>query len=302
MKSLLEQRAYFFLTLLISSSVAGCGGKGSTKLSYSAPIVPIGISFAVDSDGAVSVAGGIATPVGTFAIEHSFPTRQEMNYIVFRNRRLGTDQVFKIGTDGHVDLHLQGEHNLRITRDGRAFVIDADTISGRIDVSVTPSGSAVARVDWGANKPDFVITSSRHLLIEYPSMFVRTEKIPLDTIETLELHNSWPSGEYSLRLHKKIKSETTRPILFLGKDRNLVHANWSALKASIDHLGNPPRFVTRQNSWGMPLGFGLLGLTSTSCIFVGHRTRDNSTKGLCWFIGIFCGVIILGVTSSLGLI
>lgn len=124
----------FVAVSAIAFGVRGCGTKGSTKFSYSPPIAPFGISFSIDENKNVSVAAGIATPVGTFSIEQGFPQRQDLNYIVFRNRRRGEDQVFKIASDGHVDLHAVGEHNFRVSREGQAFVVDVETISGRIDI------------------------------------------------------------------------------------------------------------------------------------------------------------------------
>jgi hypothetical protein len=105
-QSLPQSFAAWAITGLLAVLLTGCDGKGSTKLSYSAPIAaPLGISFSIDKDGSWVAAAGIATPVGTFAIEHTLESRDAFTYIVLRNREKGTDQVFKIGTTGYVDIH-----------------------------------------------------------------------------------------------------------------------------------------------------------------------------------------------------
>lgn len=176
------------VALMLPFLLAGCGGKGSTKLSYQAPAaLPLGISFTLDKDGSWILAAGIATPMGTFSIEHTFASRDEFTYIVLRNREKGTDQVFKIGITGYVDVHAIGEHRLRMQRDGNRWIIDTQTISGTLTIKVYPSNAAIARVDFGEYDPEFVVTTDRKLIIEYPSSWSSPQSIPLDSVQAITL-------------------------------------------------------------------------------------------------------------------
>jgi hypothetical protein len=162
--------------------IAGCGGKGSTKLTYGLPAAPLQFSIAMDKDGICTVGGGIVSSVGTFAIEHSFPTREELTYIIIRNRTRGTDTVFKISESGFVDLHAVGDHTFRMHREDNNFYFDITSEWGTLDFKAYPSQTAIARVDFGEQHPDAVVTNDRKLILEYPSIFKSSDTIYLDTM------------------------------------------------------------------------------------------------------------------------
>jgi hypothetical protein len=173
-------------------SITGCGkSRGTTKLTYSPPAAPLALSFTSDSQGNWTVAAGIATPLGTFSIEHQFARQPENTYIVFRDRKKGTDQVFALSTKTYVEIYTKGEHRLLIHREENKFIIDAETISGTITAKLHNLDSYVGRITWdSADYPDLVITYERLLVVDNTVLGKDATHVSLDSVKRIDLVGS----------------------------------------------------------------------------------------------------------------
>ncbi|HRH40525.1 MAG TPA: hypothetical protein PKY82_02690 [Pyrinomonadaceae bacterium] len=177
--------------------------RSKTTFEYRPNVIPVSLQIKKTDDGLWSVSGGVITPVGIFAIEHTFDVKDKFTYLVLRDRAKGTDQVFKIGMTGYVELHTKGEHKLRIQRDDNKVVVDVDTISGSFELLVYPESQAVARVSLGTGEPNIVITSDKRLIVEYESIILNDPSFPLESLESItfrksfltrRLYFNWKSG------------------------------------------------------------------------------------------------------------
>lgn len=253
-------------TLLISL-LAGCGGKGSTKLSYSPPASPTVISFSADKDGNWTIAAGLATPMGTFSIEHTFETRDDFTYVVLRNRDKGTDQVFKIGSAGHVDLHVIGEHKLRMQREGNKWIIDTQTISGTLEVAVYPSDSAIRIGFGGYGDPTFKLTTDRMLVVEYP--FFSSRSIPLDSVERITLNKMSGYEEQHLEVAWRDAIDD-KPLSISLSDRPDLSANFATFRNAVASIDGRILFTTSSTSSLWWIHTLIISFCTVICISVGY--------------------------------
>jgi hypothetical protein len=163
----------------------GCGKKSRTQVSYRPNNAPLVFSCSRQGDGLWTLSGGVVTQVGIFSIDQTFDTRDPYTYIVFRDRTKGTDQVFKLGTRGYVELHTVGEHTIRIEHDEEKTIIDVATVSGSFDLNVYPDSQATTRIEIGQGQPDLVVFTDRRIAVEYNSYIWNDISLPLDSIDNI---------------------------------------------------------------------------------------------------------------------
>jgi len=252
---------------------SGCGGKGTTRLAYQPHGAPIQITFQSNKDGSWTVGGGIVTPVGTFLIEHTTAARDEFTYIVMRDRKKGTDEVFKIGNTGYVEVHTVGEHKLRVYRDGNRVIIDTETINGSITVNVYPSSTALARADFGPEAPDVIVTSDAKLIVEHPSIWRRNQHVPLASVKAIELQRQVLSSHYRLRVEWKdgIKAE---PLDISFGSSDSADTEFQTMKAGIAKVA--PHVLVRQ---GRTWWRGAVALAVIIVVVLLILSRSNLISG-----------------------
>ncbi|MDF5718330.1 MAG: hypothetical protein PUP93_31810 [Rhizonema sp. NSF051] len=121
--------------------------------------------------------------LGVFSIDHEFDFRDDYTYIIIRNRKNGTEQVFKLGIDkGKVKLHLTGTHDLTLQPEkDNKIIVDDDALSGSMTILIYPNGQKLADVPF-EDGPEFVFLTDNRLHIEYPSLShsIRDERLNLD--------------------------------------------------------------------------------------------------------------------------
>jgi len=230
--------------------VAGCGGKGSTKVSYQTPpFSPFKISFTMNQKGVWEVDVGIATPVGIFSISQEFGSRGDFTYIVLRDRAKGTDQVFKMGVTGYVDIHTVGEHKIRLQQEDNRWIIETETISGRLEFEVHPSSTAIARVDFGPSDPDIVVSTNRTIVIEYAGIFSSPRTVPLDSIASITLTRMSPHAPTLSFQWKEGATHDELADIAIG-DSDHVDANFAALEQAISKVVDHVTFEQSTNWLG----------------------------------------------------
>jgi hypothetical protein len=207
-----------FITLIGLFSVS-CGKKAKTNFAYQPTGIPLSFKCSRQADGLWQISGGAITPVGIFAIEQTFDMRDEFTYLVIRDRAKGSDQVFKLGTKGYVELHTIGEHKIRIEREENKIILDVDTVSGSFDFNIYADGEIVTRVEFGNGDPDFLILNSKRLVIEYQGatgIFWNDDSLPLDSLQSVELVRVFGSGGIIFHWKDSVKEGTTPFILNLS--------------------------------------------------------------------------------------
>lgn len=240
----------------MAAFIAGCGGKGSTKLSYAPPFLPFHISFSMSHKGVWEVQAGAVTPLGTFAISQEFGRRDDFTYIVLRDRTKGTDQVFKIGVTGYVDIHAVGEHKIRLQQDDNRWIIETESLSGSLDFEICPSNSAVARIDLGESDPDIVIATNRTMIIEYPSIFSSPRTVPLDSLKSMTLATGWETRPIlSFEWKEGVDHDRLNPIGIC--DRQNAEDNYEALQAAVSQVTDHLEFK-RATNWAGSIGSAIL--------------------------------------------
>lgn len=288
--------ALCLLAIAAALCCVGCGGKGSTTVTYRPSQLPLEIRLKQEDGGLWTVSGGLVTPAGVFAIEQQFDMREQFTYIVLRDQSKGTDQVFKVGATGYVELHTTGEHKLRIKREDKKIIVDVDTLSGTIDVLVFPESSAIGRIDFGQDDPDIVVFDDRRLVIEYPSIFSSSDSLNLDAIQSVTLRRTLH--------HKSVvftwKSATEHEPLELSlADQANADRNFSELQSTLKAIAPGVRFERQTPASGTIVALLctvlVVGITGLG---VGLLRSGGVLKGC---LGTLV-VVVFGLTSACSLI
>ncbi|MGH1395448.1 MAG: hypothetical protein ACRAVC_15655, partial [Trichormus sp.] len=82
--------------LLCITLLAGCGEKDKTTVGWN-PTAPVGIYLSREAKGLWKISSNIPLPVkelGVFSIAHQFDVRDDYTYIIIRDKKNGTEQVF----------------------------------------------------------------------------------------------------------------------------------------------------------------------------------------------------------------
>lgn len=273
-------RIVVLLMTSIAVNVAGCGGKGTTNISYAPPISPIGITFNLDNDGKWTVGAGAVTPVGVFALSHSFDPRPDLTYIVLRNRNTNTDQVFSMTSSGHVDVHAVGEHKLRMNREENRWIIETDTISGNLEIQVIPSTNASARIDFGENDPAFVVMPTRMLVIEHPSSFKSSDTISLESLKSIELRSV--ANLKFIRMVKRDNSAIAPMVSINNSDASAY--NFSTLERSVKGISPNVDFKTTTAPWYVTALLWISRLVLGVGVLVAFGYAGNGDAGSAFFL------------------
>lgn len=221
--------------------LGGCDDS-TTRVSYQTPVAPLGISLARNADGDWTVAAGIATSVGMFGIEHTFVAEGGYAYLVIRDRKKGTDQVFKMATDGYLTAHAVGDHYIRMSREGKKWVIDIDTVEGTLDIKVYPNSSEIAHIVFSSAEPTITVSTDQTLTIKPPGWFTSKQKVSLDSVAQVEWSKSLLCGPTELRLKYKDKvaeSPTVIPVVHSAK----VDGDYAILKGAVKEINPDIKFV-----------------------------------------------------------
>ncbi|MEH2156584.1 hypothetical protein [Nostoc sp.] len=183
--SAFKLRAAFFL-LLSLTLVSGCGEHDRTTLKWH-PAAPIGIALKREAKGLWNFSTSVPLPIdnlGVFSIDHEFDFRDDYTYIIIRNQKKGTEQVFKLGVDkGKVKLHLTGTHDLTLQPEkDNKIIVDDDALSGTMTVQIYQNGQKLANISF-ENGTEFVFLTDNRLHIEYPSLYhaIQHERFNIDS-------------------------------------------------------------------------------------------------------------------------
>lgn len=285
--------------------LAGCDGD-STRASYQAPI-PLGITLSKSLDGDWIVAAGIATPVGTFGIEHTFVAEGGYSYLVLRDRKKGTDQVLKMAADGYLTAHAVGDHWIRMSREGKKWVIDINTVEGTIDIKVYPNSTEIAHIVFSKDEPTVSISTDQKLTIKQPGWFASKQEVCLDSLSSVEWEKSCFDAPNMLRFKWKDKvaqDPIAIPIVATAK----VDGDFSMLKGAIEQI-NPTLKCIRISSYrpGPRTVICLLLALISGGTLVGalYSGNDRHTRKACawWTAGLFvaCNVCFVCQVPSKGL-
>lgn len=170
-----------------SIALTGCDPtRGQSKLTYTTPTLPVNVSFTTDFQGNWTVTAGVATPIGTFSIEHEFPSQKDDTYIVFRDRSKGRDQVFALGRKAYLRIHTQGEHLLDVRKENNKFIIEATTISGAITAELHSEDSCACRVTFRDNAPDMLVTYDRKFVVDHSVLNKDPVHYSLDSVDSID--------------------------------------------------------------------------------------------------------------------
>lgn len=300
----------------VMALLGGCDGD-STRASYQSPI-PLGITLSKSPDGDWTVAAGIATPVGTFGIEHTFVAEGGYSYLVLRDRKKGTDQVFKMAADGYLTAHAVGDHWIRMSRDGRKWVLDIDTIEGTLDIKVYPNSSEIAHVVFSKDEPTLSVSTDQKLTIKRPGWFGSKEEISLDSLSSVEWEKSEFDAPRILRFnwkHKVAQEPLVIPIAATAK----VDGDASILRSAIGQISPGVTWIEKSGYRPGPrtvicLLLALMsGITLVAALYKGNQIRTR--KSCAWWsagllaasvVGFVCqvpspgaAVVVVAVSATL---
>ncbi|MDJ0737587.1 MAG: hypothetical protein QNJ47_26595 [Nostocaceae cyanobacterium] len=315
--SLKSLSALFLSFLLCITLLSGCGQKDKTTVGWK-PVSPISISLSREAKGLWKFSANIPLPVktlGVFSIDHQFDVRDEYTYIIIRDRKNGTEQVFQLGVNkGKVKLHITGEHNLTLQpEEDNKIIIDNEVISGKITIEIYPDGQKLAGILF-ENGTEFVFLSDNRLHIEYASLInsIKREELPPDTtslfqndhsisLESLEkVTFTRDLGISQLKFDWKteIKANQEPLIIELPKKSKLTIAKIEELKNAITTFAPKVQFVIERSTpklwWFLTIEFMGISLI----IFFGRKKRKGCFEVLLYLLGITSFVIYTLVTLA----
>jgi hypothetical protein len=237
------QLALRLLMLLIFTSAvfSGCGKKDKTRITFRPNVAPLSFSFSRQESGLWSASAGVITSYGILSIEQEFDRREEFTYIVFRDRAKGTDQVFKVGSKGYVELHTIGEHKLKMQREENKIVVDNEAISGTVEVNIYPDSQAVVRVEF-VNGPDFVLFTDRRLNVEYNSLIWSDDSLLLDTVQSVTYHKGLNYRRLVFDLKSDIKGQSTPLAVDLPTRGGNIEKDLQSLQSAFSQVAPNIRF------------------------------------------------------------
>lgn len=290
--------AFFFLLFLIS--FAGCGKRSKTELTYRPPVAPLQFHCSRQSGGLWKIGGGAVTQAGIFGVEQTFDMRDEFTYLILRDRKEGTDQVFKIATKGYVELHTKGEHKLRVQREENKVVVDVETLAGSFDFKVFPDSEAVARVVLGRFQPDLVVFTDRRLAIEYGSIFQADEYLSLDAIQSVTYQKGFNTRTLIFNWKPGIQSQS-HPFAVALAERGNADQHAQALRQALSEFAPEVSFNHSRDKmvatvlWAW---FGLGGIAMVVSVLVMKLARDEKRTGKgCLGMLLFGGGLVVGATA-----
>ncbi|MDJ0619621.1 MAG: hypothetical protein QNJ63_23245 [Calothrix sp. MO_192.B10] len=282
------------------------------------PAAPIGIYLSRQEKGLWKLSTNIPLPVkelGVFSIDHQFDVRDEYTYIIIRDRKNATEQVFQLGVNkGKVKLHITGEHNLTLQpEEDNKIIIDHEVISGKIMIEIYPDGQKLAGVLF-ENGTEFVFLSGNRLHIEYASLTnsIKREKLPPDTtylfrnddslyLESLEkVTFTRDLGISQLKFDWKteIKANQEPLVIELPKESKATITNIEELKNAITTFAPKVQFVIERSTpklwWFLTIEF--IGIPLV--IFFGRKKRKGCFEVLLYLLGTTSLVIYTLVTLT----
>lgn len=292
--SAFKLRAAFFL-LLSLTLLSGCGEHDTTTARWN-PAAPVGIALKREAKGLWNVSATVPVPIsnlGVFSIDHQFDFRDDYTYIIIRNRKNGTEQVFKLGVDkGKVKLHLTGTHDLTFQPEkDNKIIVDDDALSGTMTVQIYPNGQKLANVPF-ENGTEFVFLTGNRLHIEYPSLshaiqherlnldisslFRQDDSISLNSVEKVTFKRDLQVCQLIFDWKPEIKANQQPLLIELPKKSKSTIKNIQELQASFAILAPKVQFT---NDFSNPnkvsfnifvVGYLFLGVLMFYYMKIGH--------------------------------
>lgn len=257
-----KQLASFLLSLLLCATLfSGCGRNDKTTVGWQ-PAAPLSILLTREEKGLWQLSATVPLPfkdLGVFSIDHRLDVRDEYTYIVIRDRKSGTEQIFQLGVSkGKVKLHIVGEHNLILQpEENNKIVIDHEIRSGEMKIEIYPDGQKLASVIF-ENGTEFVFLSDQRLRIEYGSLAnsIKREKLPdlqslfrnddslsLKSLDRVTFKRDLGISQLKIDWKPEIKVNQEALVVELPKKRKSLIANIEELKSTFKTLAPAVQFT-----------------------------------------------------------
>ncbi len=310
-----KQLASFLLSLLLCATLfSGCGQKDKTTIGWK-PAAPLSVSLTREEKGLWRLSTTVPLPykdLGVFSIDHRLDVRDEYTYIVIRDRKSGTEQVFQLGVSkGKVKLHIVGEHNLTLQpEENNKIVIDHEIRSGEMKIEIYPDGQKLASVIF-ENGTEFVFLSDQRLHIEYGSLAnsIKREKLPdlqslfrsddsisLKSLDRVAFKRDLGISQLEIDWKPEIKANQEALVVELPKKRKSLITNVEELRSTFKTLAPAVQFTTETpvRLW-IFLATELLGI----CLMIYLGMQKGGFLKVVW---LCLGTILLILCALIALI
>ncbi|WP_414579457.1 hypothetical protein [Anabaena sp. CCY 9402-a] len=308
--------AFVLSFLLCITLLSGCGQKDKTSVGWN-PAAPVGIHLSREAKGLWKISTNIPLPVkelGVFSIAHQFDVRDDYTYIIIRDKKNGTEQVFQLGVNkGKVKLHAIGEHKLTLQPgEDNKIIIDNEAISGTITIEIYPDGQKLASVIFD-NGTEFVFLSDNRLHIEYASLVnsIKRERLPdaeslfrsdnfisLASLEKVTFTRDLGISQLKFDWKPEIRENQEPLVIELPKQGKSTISNIEELKNAITTLAPKVQFII-DNSNPKLWFFLVIELIGISLVIgFGMKKKKGCFEVLLYLLGTTSFVIYTLVTLT----